>query len=191
MNADPVGILLAAGRATRFGANKLLYPLDDGMPMAVACARRLRGVLPRVIAVVEDTHHEIAGLLHAEGLRVIANPRAQQGMGTSIACGVAASAAAPGWVVALADMPYVPQAALLALVQRLQQGADLVAPVYYGKRGHPVGFSHRHAAALMQLRADEGGRGILAANGGTLELIAVQDPGVVLDLDRPISGRVI
>jgi molybdenum cofactor cytidylyltransferase len=191
MNAGPVGILLAAGRGTRFGINKLLYPLADGMPMAVACARRLRGVLPRVIAVVEDLEQEIAALLRAEGLRVVANPRAREGMGTSIARGVAASAAAPAWVIALADMPNVPQATIHALVERLEQGADLVAPVYYGKRGHPVGFSRRHAAALLQLRADEGGRGILAANSGSLELIRVQDPGVILDVDRPIPGRVV
>ena len=191
MNADPVGILLAAGQGTRFGANKLLYPLDDGMPMAVVCARRLRSVLPRVIAVVQDTRHEIAGLLRAEGLRVIANPHARDGMGTGIACGVAASRAAAGWVIALADMPYVPQAAIRAVAVRLQQGADLVAPVYHGRRGHPVGFSRRHADALMQLCADEGARRILAANSDTLELVAVQDPGVVLDIDRPSLGRVI
>src|SRR5690606_38639557 len=100
--------------------------------------------------------------------------RARDGMGTGIACGVAASAAAPGWMIALADMPYVSPAAIRAVAARLQQGADLVAPVYRGRRGHPVGFSRRHAGALMQLRGDAGARAILNANSGTLELIAVQ-----------------
>ena len=194
MNAEPVGILLAAGQGKRFGGNKLLYPLDDGMPMVVACARRLRSVLSDVIVVVansEDSQDEVVGLLREEAVRVISNPRAREGMGTGIACGVAAGITAPGWVIALADMPYIPTMAIRAVAARLQQGADLAAPVYQGRRGHPVGFSRRHAGALMQLRGDAGARGILNANSGTLELIAVQDAGVVVDLDRPPVGHVV
>ena len=194
MKSEPVGILLAAGQGKRFGGNKLLYPLDDGMPMVVASARRLRSVLSHVIVVVarvEDTQDEMVGLLRAEAVRVIANPRACEGMGTGIACGVAASITAPGWVIALADMPYVPTPAIRAVAARLQQGADLAAPVYEGRRGHPVGFSRRHAGALLRLRGDAGARAILDANSGTLELIAVQDAGVVVDLDRPPVGHVV
>ena len=194
MKSEPVGILLAAGQGKRFGGNKLLYPLDDGMPMVVACARRLRSVLSRVVVVVatgDDTQDEIVGLLREEAVCVIVNPRAREGMGTGIACGVAASVTAPGWVIALADMPYVPQVAIRAVVARLELGADLAAPVYQGRRGHPVGLSRRHAGALLQLRGDAGARAILNANSATLELIAVQDAGVVVDLDRPPVGHVV
>lgn len=51
----PVGILLAAGRGRRFDPsgtrNKLLQPLPNGEPVAVASARALLAVLPKVIAV--------------------------------------------------------------------------------------------------------------------------------------------
>lgn len=46
-----VGILLAGGSARRFGADKLLHPLPDGVPIAVAAARNLAAALPRVVAV--------------------------------------------------------------------------------------------------------------------------------------------
>jgi CTP:molybdopterin cytidylyltransferase MocA len=39
-----VAILLAAGSATRFGADKLLHPLLHGVPIAVQSARHLRAV---------------------------------------------------------------------------------------------------------------------------------------------------
>ena len=46
-------------------------------------------------------------------------------MGLSLACGVRASADAPGWVIALADMPYILPATIAALVRCLRRGAAL------------------------------------------------------------------
>ena len=188
MSANSVGILLAAGRGARFGADKRLFPLADGLPMAVVSARRLRSVLSDVIAVVDDARSEVARLLAAEGLRIVENPRAGDGMGISIACGVAACSSARGWVIALADMPYIPVSVIHAVVAGLDKGADIIAPVYQGKRGHPVGFAARHAEALMQLSGDEGARGIIAASSSTVELIEVSEQGVVLDIDVPEIG---
>jgi molybdenum cofactor cytidylyltransferase len=187
MTASCTGILLAAGQGTRFGANKLLHPLKDGTPMAVACARHLRAALACSIAVVADAESELARLLAQEGFQVILNPRAGEGMGTSIACGVAASPDASSWVIALADMPCIPEAVIQAVVAGLDQGADIIAPVYQGQRGHPVGFSARHAPALLQLHADAGARGIIAANNGSLKLIETNDAGVIFDIDSAAS----
>lgn len=188
MNPDIVGILLAAGQGTRFGADKRLYPLKDGTPMAVASARALRSALAEVVAVVDNAQSEVARLLGREGVRIVVNARAREGMGTSIACGVAAGGTARGWLIALADMPHIPTSVICAVVERLAQGADIVAPVYQGTRGHPVGFSPRHAQALMQLSGDEGARGIITRHAATLELIEVTEKGVVTDIDAPMIG---
>ena len=181
------GILLAAGQGKRFGAGKLLHPLADGTPLALAAARRLQVALPHCIAVVADTEGDLARHLARLGLQVVANPQAAQGMGTSIACGVAASATARGWVIALADMPWVPPAVIREVADALAQGADIVAPACQGRRGHPVGFAARHGAALQQLRGDAGARGIIAAHRASLQLIETAEQGVLLDIDIPAS----
>ena len=183
MSAGAVGILLAAGQSTRFGGNKLLHPLDDGTPMVLASARHLHAVLADTIAVVDSIDSDLATLLAREGLRVVGNPRTRQGVGTSIACGVAASQLASGWVIALGDMPYIPPAVVHAVVECLTRGADIVAPVYRGQRGHPVGFSARYAPELMRLDADEGARSIIAAHRNALELIDIEEAGILLDID--------
>ena len=187
MKPAPVGILLAAGQGTRFGSNKLLYPLADGTPMAVASARTLHTVLAHCIAVVNDAQGSVARLLAEAGLQVIANPHAPNGMGTSIACGVAASPNAGGWVIALADMPNIPARVIQSVADGLTCGADIIAPVYRGQRGHPVGFALRHASALRALHSDRGARDIIAAHRSTLELIDTQDSAVILDIDTPAS----
>ena len=187
MSADIVGLLLAAGQSTRFGSNKLLHPLNDGISMVIASTRPLHKVLPHTLAVVDETNTEVAQQLKHEGVQVIANPRASEGMGTSIACGVAASTDAQGWVIALSDMPCIPEAIIRAIASGLEQGSDIIAPVYKQQRGHPVGFSARHARALMQLHNDEGARSIIQANRDALELIETDEKGVILDIDTSES----
>jgi molybdenum cofactor cytidylyltransferase len=184
VNRDIVGVLLAAGQSRRFGADKLLHRCDGELPMVVAAARPLHAVLPRALAVVDDVQGEVAALLEREGFQPVANPNARQGMGTSIACAVAASPAAAAWVIALGDMPWIPVSAVRTIVARLRQGDAIVAPVYRGRRGHPVGFSARFAPALMRLGGDTGARTIIAANPDAVRLIEVEDAGVVTDLDR-------
>ena len=187
MSSACTGILLAAGEGRRFGADKLLHPLADGTPMALAAARQLQAALPGSIAVVADADGELAGHLTRLGLQVVANPHAAQGMGTSIACGVVASPAAGGWVIALADMPWVPPAVIRQVAGALGQGADIVAPACQGRRGHPVGFSARHGAALRELRGEAGARGIIEAHLDSLQLLETSERGVITDVDVPAA----
>mgnify|MGYP001823826585 FL=1 len=187
MKPTCTGILLAAGQSTRFGSNKLLAPLSDGTPMVIACACTLHAVLERCIAVVDDRQSAVARLLAEAGLQVIANPRALEGMGTSIACGVAASPGTGGWLIALADMPGIPARVIQQVAGGLARGADIVAPVCRGQRGHPVGFAARHAPALLALNADSGARDIITAHRDTLELIETPHSGVIVDIDTPAA----
>jgi molybdenum cofactor cytidylyltransferase len=188
-----VGILLAAGRGTRFDASgqtsKLLAlapaGLQAGAPLALAAARQLRAALPEVIAVVRppDTpvQQELHRLLRDAGCRLAINARADEGMGGSIATGVRASTDAAGWLVALADMPAVAASTIGAVRDALVSGAPSAAPMHQGRRGHPVGFSARLRPQLLALQCDEGARSVLAAHPP--RQIAVDDPGCLLDLD--------
>ncbi|HAJ93128.1 MAG TPA: nucleotidyltransferase family protein [Gammaproteobacteria bacterium] len=189
MSSSIVGILLAAGQSTRFGRNKLLHLLNDGTPMVLASARHLHKVLPQTIVVVEDASNDVAKILAPEGVQVVENPLASEGMGTGIACAVANSPDARGWVIALADMPCIPTGVIQAVVTGLEQDAGIVAPVYKKMRGHPVGFSARYAQALMQLHSDEGARSVIQANSDSLELIETTERGVIVDFDTPGACR--
>jgi molybdenum cofactor cytidylyltransferase len=183
MISNIVGVLLAAGRGERFGSHKLLARLPDGTAIGVAAGRNLIDALPNCVAVLRPGDEILASLLAAEGLRIVVNPNADGGMGTSLACGVAA-AEANGWVIALADMPAIRPATIQAVAEAIAAGAELAAPVFHGERGHPIGFARRFRAALTALDGDRGGRDILAQYSKELRLIEVEDPGVLVDIDR-------
>lgn len=179
-----VGILLAAGAASRFGAPKLLHPLPSGQAIGIAAARGLIAAVPDAIAVIRPGDQTLCEALGAVGLRVIENPRAAEGIGTSIAAGVAATPRASAWLIALADMPFIRPATVIALADALRGGASIVAPQHAGRRGHPVGFAARWREALCALDVDRGARGLIAAHPQALQLLPTDDPGVLHDLDR-------
>ncbi|HWR77288.1 MAG TPA: nucleotidyltransferase family protein [Thiobacillus sp.] len=178
-----VGILLAAGSGTRFGAHKLLHPLPDGTPMAVAALRNLAQGVDEVIVVVRPGDTELMQCLAQEKVQVMPCAKAGQGMGASLACGVRAAPDAAGWIIALADMPFVPGEIVTTLAARLKAGDAIVAPAYLGQRGHPVGFGHAFYPALSALNADQGARHILKQQPDRLTLIPCTDPGVLRDID--------
>jgi molybdenum cofactor cytidylyltransferase len=189
MAGNICGILLAAGASKRFGSDKLLHPLDGQTPIALAALANLRSAVPHVIAVVRPGAPVLENRLSEAGATVILCVNADEGMGASLASAVAASGNAAGWVIALADMPYIRQETIGKIAASLVAGALLVAPAYRGKRGHPVGLSARFRAQLEALRGDEGARSLLAQNADLLKLIEVDDPGVCLDIDTPDDLR--
>jgi len=179
------GILLAAGRSTRFGADKLLHRLPDGTAVALASARAMAAALPRVVAVVRADQPALRRLLAAEGITIVTAPTVDEGMGRSIAAGIAAAADAAGWVVGLADMPFIRAATVARILSALAAGSPLAAPVIHGRRGHPVGFDHQFRSALLALGGDEGARHLLRAHQARLDLIECDDAGIISDIDRP------
>lgn len=180
-----VGILLAAGESSRFGSRKLLHPLADGVCIGAHSAQNLRAAVDKAIAVVAPGDRALQELLTGAGMEICTCPRANEGMGASLACGVQASAAAAGWIIALADMPFVHPQTVAALAQALRGGAAIAAPVYQGQRGNPVGFSREYYPALAALAGDVGAKGMLKRDNARVIWVPVADPGVLRDIDTP------
>jgi molybdenum cofactor cytidylyltransferase len=188
-----VGILLAAGRGTRFGGDKLLARLASGdvagEPMSVVALRHLRLAVNDVIAVVRDDDRALAAELGANGARIVRCTNADDGMGASLACGVRATAGAKGWIVALADMPWISVETIERVGAAVAGGAPVAAPFHRGERGHPVGFNAACYDALAALGGDEGAKAIVAAQRDRVVRIDVDDAGILRDVDTPADLR--
>ena len=178
-----VGLLLAAGSASRFGSDKLRHALPHGVPIAVQSARNLHAELPEVFVVVRD--RAAAGAFEDEGCKVAVCANAHEGMGASLACAARAAGARDGYLVTLADMPFIRRTSIAAVREALEKGAAIAAPFFRARRGHPVGIAGRFYEQLIKLQGDEGARRVLAENDASLVKIPVGDPGVIRDIDRP------
>lgn len=180
-----VGLLLAAGASRRFGADKLAHALPHGVAVAVQAARHLKAELDRIVAVVRPGSEATARALAAEGCEVVVCADADQGMGASLACGARAAGDVDGYLVGLADMPFVRPSTIAAVRDALSGGAALAAPFFRTRRGHPVGIAGRFRAELEALSGDEGARSLLAAHAAELVKLPVGDPGAIRDIDTP------
>ena len=182
--AEIVGILLAAGSGSRFGGEKLLQPLADGVAIAAHAARNLLAALPGAVAVVRWGDFPLYDMLEQEGCEVTMFEGAARGMGASLAHGIAQAREAEGWVIALADMPRLRPETIGSIVAALEAGALIAAPEHAGTRGHPVGFAASLRPELLALDGDEGARALLERHRGEVKLIGCDDPGTLLDIDR-------
>jgi molybdenum cofactor cytidylyltransferase len=178
--AGAAAIVLAAGRARRYGRDKRLEPVG-AMPMFLHAALRLQRIADTLVVLGPEDGQQ-ARLLAEHGVDFVHCPQAAQGMGHSLACGVAQRREAAGWFVMPADMPFI-RAATLEALARAAARHELAAPAYQGRRGHPVWFARRYLPQLLALAGDQGARAILEA--GEPFLLPVDDPGCVLDVDRP------
>jgi len=178
-------LLLAAGSGSRFGSDKLRHRLPHGVPIAVQSARHLKTRLDRVVAVVRPGADDTARALAAEGCEVVICREAERGMGASLACGVRAAGEVGGYLVALADMPFVRPSTIAAVCDALSAGAMLAIPYFRTRRGHPVGIAGSLRAELEVLGGDEGARSVLKRHAEQLVKIPCGDPGVIRDIDAP------
>jgi molybdenum cofactor cytidylyltransferase len=176
---QPAVLILAAGRGERFRA---AGGQSDKLDAPLTTSAGTRSVLEHVIAAAQAS-----GLpWHVVRAQDTAH-HAEQGMGTSIATGVAASADACGWLILPGDLPLVQAASLQAVAQALAQGHTVVLPEVQGQRGHPVGFGPVCREALLALRGDHGARALLQQH--TVHRLALHDAGCLLDVDTPALLR--
>lgn len=181
-----IGVLLCAGRGRRYGGDKLDETLPDGQAVALASLRNLqRAGCRQVVAVLRPEQHELGARLSAHGARTVITEQADRGMGHSLAAAVEAAGPASGWVVALADMPMIQPASMARVLSLLDEGADIAVLTFGGRRGHPVGWSSAWREALLGLEGDQGGRHLLQAHPARIVTQAVDDPGILFDIDTP------
>lgn len=184
-------VVLAAGAGTRLGGvAKALLARPDGTSYlgAIVGTARAIGVATAIVVVGAPFGEAVAAEATRLGCVPVTNPAPERGMASSVATGFAALAAhAPmacnaAWLWPV-DHPAVTTATLARLVEQLGSHAA-VRPTFHGRGGHPPLVSRSLWAALAACTDAPGGaRSVLAA--ADTHDVAVDDPGVVRDVDTP------
>ncbi|CAN5922406.1 hypothetical protein BH11GEM2_BH11GEM2_36470 [soil metagenome] len=159
------GLLLAAGRSSRFGADKLTAKLHG--KAVVRMSARALSPLDAVYVVVPPAADAITQALSRLDVRFVVNLARDEGMASSIRAGVAALGPdVEAVVIALGDQPLASARVTEALRDRWVNGdVSAVQPIYVDGPGHPVLFDRMCFADLVALRGDAGARVVLQALG--------------------------
>ncbi len=177
--------VLAAGRATRFGSDKLMVPIN-GVPMGAHIAKTLAPMgFGWRFAVCQSG----AGLAHhfaAMDFAIIDNAEPEKGQAHSVHLAVQAAerTTAKGLLVTLADMPFVTRSHLASVA-----AGDGLAASSFGHSPMPPALFPRAAWPLLLATGGDAGarhllRDAIIITGTPHELC---DIDVVADLPRPQS----
>lgn len=190
-DADPSGpvggVLLAAGRGTRFeGGNKLLATVDGEPVVRRAAWSLVDSSLAEVVVVVGHEGDAVAEAVEPLDVTVVHNDAYERGQSTSMHRGVE-HAREHGWdaiVFGLGDMPAVDPASVDALVRAYAAGhGTVLAAAADGERGNPTLFDASTYDALLAVEGDTGGRPVMR-DAEEVALVETGDPGVLRDVDR-------
>ena len=188
-------VVLAAGTSRRFDGCKQVAPLE-GRSVLVRALRLADTVLPGQVHLVLgaragmirahlDAHRDA---LPARPAQIIVNADWRQGLGTSLARGVAAlDRRYRGVLVLLADQVALSATDLTALIHAWRNGAPLACAEHEGGIGVPAIFDARFFPALEALDGDRGAKAILRQQQA--QLIRVAMPAAAIDIDTRAEYR--
>lgn len=181
-------IVLAAGSSSRFGSPKQLARWGEQTFIERVVDVALAVTQAQVVIVVLGAEVERSRAALAERpVKIVINNKWAAGQSTSMQAGLAA---APHNISSalflLVDQPRLRPELVEALIRRHQQSlAPIVWPEFEGKRGNPVLFDRALFAELQQISGDTGGRPLIRVYGNQAERVAVTDPAILQDFDRP------
>jgi CTP:molybdopterin cytidylyltransferase MocA len=186
-----VGIVLAAGQSSRMGRSKPLLPCVPSAETFVARVVRVlrEGGVPDVVVVGRP--EDAALRAHVDGLvpttTFVENRDAARGQLTSLIVGIdhAQLHGADAVVVMPVDIPQVKPETVATLLAAVGSQAPIVRVGYAGRHGHPVLFREVVFEELRTADPAIGAKAVLLAHASDILNIAVDDPGVVRDVDVP------
>ncbi len=178
-------IVLAAGRASRMGENKLVAEVGGKAIVRRAAEAAVASKASPVIVVTGHERERVEAKLAGLGVVIVHNPRYADGMSTSLKAGLAAlppnvEAAA----ILLGDMPEVDGALVGKLVTALEGGKKIAIPVRDGRQGNPVVWARALFPALAKLEGDHGAKALIAAHRAAVAEIPA-GAAAFSDVDTP------
>lgn len=179
-----LAIVPAAGRAERFGRQKLLEDLGGELLLNRTIRSLLDAGVDRVAVVVPpDGGLDAVPLLADPRVETVVNPDPSRGMFSSIQVAFEAVPKGDPVLVLPGDMPFVAPATVAAVLACPSESSRVVVPRYHGQRGHPVSLPRALGSEILMASARSNLSGLLTSLGIEREYLDVTDPGILRDID--------
>jgi molybdenum cofactor cytidylyltransferase len=178
-------IILGAGNSSRLGQPKQLLIYKGKTLICHVAEEAIEAVGAPVILVTGSNAPLILENLCNLAVEIVQNDHWEDGMGSSISCGMRALLEHPGLdgvFIVVCDQPFVNATLLHQLIaQQIITGKGIIASTYDNTAGTPVLFNKIYFADLLALQGQEGAKKILQEY--TDDLALVPFPLGALDID--------
>jgi molybdenum cofactor cytidylyltransferase len=181
----PLAIVPAAGKAERFGGAKLVARIHGETVIDRAIGSLLDGGVDRIVVVIAPgADLTAAHRLSDHRVQLVVNDDPARGMFSSIQTGLGVAGGDPVLILP-ADMPFVSSETVAAIIAACRHEQTIVMPAIHGRRGHPIAFPASLHRAVLFAPVTASLKEALADTGVRRVELAVQDEGILRDVDVP------
>lgn len=178
-------VVLAAGKSTRMGTQKLLLPYQKTTIIESIIQKLNASNTHQTIVVIGSHKSEIKAKLENSSILLIENLHYDKGMLSSVQTGIlSVDLTSDAVLIALGDQPMITTELvnrLIAVFNKSDKG--IIVPVFNGKRGHPVLISRTYFSNVNNLNPEIGLRALLAEFNDDVLEISVQSEDILIDID--------
>ena len=187
---EVVGVVLGAGKSSRFGEPKQLLPFGDTTLLGQAVRNANTSDLDRVVVVLGRASEALRVSLDFGRAVVVENTAYGIGCSSSLLAGLdAAGEDCDALALLLGDQPGVrAQFIDLALSEWLRERPWASVTSYRGELGHPFVFARDAFGELRGLHGDKAVWKLLHSGRHPVTVVAVDGP-VPIDVDTPADYR--
>jgi molybdenum cofactor cytidylyltransferase len=184
------GIILAAGMSTRFGRLKQTLEIEGSTILFRVIDAVIKSDIDKVVLVLgyqEDAIKAVLGdILLNPKLKIVINPRYQEGMSTSLQCGLTEIRDEfPSIMVLMGDQPLLSHKVINILLNSFRSSdKNICVPVYKGTRGLPVCFTRMFFNDILEVTGDMGARDIIRNNPMDVLTVEIEDSNFFIDIDE-------
>lgn len=163
------GVVLAGGRALRYGRLKQVEPIDNTCLLGIVVKNALMcSDFDSVLLVLghefERVLEALAGITDDEKLKIIINKEYESGMSASLRAGLrhAKDAECDAVAFLLGDMPFIDAKLLSTVITHYRSSSCRLCYVQAGGHpGHPVVVRRDLFDEFLKIRGDKGGKEII------------------------------
>jgi molybdenum cofactor cytidylyltransferase len=176
-------VVLAAGKSSRMGVNKLLLEVE-GKTVLDRLLESLTQTVDEVIVVIGYNPDPITKIAKAHDVRIAYNPDYDKGMTTSFQAGLNVVKGSDAVFLVLGDQLCLRPEFLKRMLAALEDlpGALIVSPIYNGTRGHPVLFN---AQLFSEILSHKGTLKVVVDGHADAHVSIEGDEWSTIDFDTP------
>lgn len=175
-------IVLAAGRSTRMGEQKMLMSWGDTTVLGRVIDTLRSAEVEEIILV---TNSKIAGELIIDEVKIEINEEGD--MLESLKAGLSGiQPSAEAVLICLGDQPQMEERSVRSVSEAfLKSRANLVVPSYNMRRGHPWLAARVMWTEIKAMASGKTLRDFLSLYASEIEYVKVTSPAILQDLDTP------
>ncbi|HND10265.1 MAG TPA: nucleotidyltransferase family protein [Pseudomonadota bacterium] len=179
-------LILSAGASRRMGTPKALCPLGDSVVIdRILSVLDELGIRTPKVVLAKPHGDEIARWIKksASPVDLVWNPAPEEGMLSSISCGLRALAPVEGVLLWPVDVPLVQTATIKTLLAADRR--RWLVPTFADRGGHPVWLPSEQFADVLALPSSASLRALRDTHPPLR--VPVDDPEVLVDVDTPAA----